>query len=91
LIEVTWILLHFKIVPKELAITPFPTPLITPPVTKMNFILNTPLYQQTAFSLHTYTNATARKKLSVVGGRRATYQRFLISIEIRVIEFTHYR
>jgi hypothetical protein len=31
-------LLHFKIVPKELAITPFPTPLITPPVTKIYFI-----------------------------------------------------
>jgi hypothetical protein len=31
-------LLHFKIVPKELAITPFPTPLITPPVTNIYFI-----------------------------------------------------
>lgn len=38
LIDVTWMLLHFKIVPKELAITPFPTPLITPPVTKIYFI-----------------------------------------------------
>jgi len=47
LIEVTWILLHFKIVPKELAITPLPTPLITPPVTKMYFILTAALCRQT--------------------------------------------
>ena len=40
LIDVTWIPQCLSIVPKELAMTPFPTPLITPPVTKIYFILN---------------------------------------------------
>ena len=39
LIEVTGILQHFSIVPNELAMTPLPTPLITPPVTSIYFIL----------------------------------------------------
>lgn len=39
LIDVTAISQLFSNVPKELDITPFPTPLITPPVTKIYFIL----------------------------------------------------
>lgn len=39
LIEVTSIPQQLSSVPNELAITPFPTPLITPPVTRMYFIL----------------------------------------------------
>lgn len=39
LIDVTLIPQFFSIVPKELAMTPFPMPLITPPVTKIYFIL----------------------------------------------------
>lgn len=37
--DVTAIPQQFNNVPKELAITPFPTPEITPPVTKMYFML----------------------------------------------------
>lgn len=37
--DVTWMLQCLRIVPNELAITPFPTPLITPPVTRMYFII----------------------------------------------------
>jgi len=36
--DVTWMLQCLRIVPNELAITPLPTPLITPPVTRMYFI-----------------------------------------------------
>lgn len=39
LIEVTSMPQQFSNVPNELAITPLPTPLITPPVTKMYFIV----------------------------------------------------
>lgn len=38
LIEVTSMPQQLSSVPKELAITPLPTPLITPPVTKMYFM-----------------------------------------------------
>lgn len=38
LMEVTSIPQQLSNVPNELAITPFPTPLITPPVTKMYFM-----------------------------------------------------
>lgn len=37
---VTSIPQHFRIAPNELATTPFPIPLITPPVTKMYFLLD---------------------------------------------------
>ena len=40
LIEVTLIPLDLRMVPMLLAMTPLPMPLITPPVTKMYFILN---------------------------------------------------
>lgn len=39
LMDVTSIPQQLSKVPNELAITPFPTPLMTPPVTKMYFIV----------------------------------------------------
>lgn len=40
LIAVTSIPQHFNIAPNELAITPLPTPLITPPVINIYFLLD---------------------------------------------------